>query len=205
MGDELLAAPARVDRHAQRHVDRAGDLRERPDRGRRVDREPDRRALLAQQPRGVGDVRRGLRVKGDRVGAGLDEVRDVPLGALDHQVHVEQRLGALRLLAQRGDDERPDGDRRHEVTVHHVDVDHPRAGVEHLLDLLSEAGEVGREDRRRHVHARERLGDGAVHIGCNMLSPQLLHFTIAVDDMRTIVECSPQFGHTDESSKRCRQ
>jgi hypothetical protein len=24
-------------------------------------------------------------------------------------------------------------------------------------------------------------------------------------DMRTIVECSPQFGHTDTSSNRCRQ
>ncbi|HEY5286370.1 MAG TPA: hypothetical protein VIJ50_04625 [Solirubrobacteraceae bacterium] len=39
----------------------------------------------------------------------------------------------------------------------------------------------------------------------NMLSPQLLHFRIAVDDMRTIVECSPQLGHTEDSSKRCRQ
>jgi hypothetical protein len=39
----------------------------------------------------------------------------------------------------------------------------------------------------------------------SMLSPQLLHLRIAVEDMRTIVECSPQFGHTDTSSKRCRQ
>src|SRR6185437_508625 len=36
-------------------------------------------------------------------------------------------------------------------------------------------------------------------------SPQLLHFMIAVLDIRTIVECSPQFGHTEVSSKRCRQ
>jgi len=27
-----------------------------------------------------------------------------------------------------------------------------------------------------------------------------LHATIAVLDIRTIVECSPQFGHTDTSS-----
>ena len=27
----------------------------------------------------------------------------------------------------------------------------------------------------------------------------------AVFDMRTIVECSPQFGQTERSSKRCRQ
>jgi hypothetical protein len=28
---------------------------------------------------------------------------------------------------------------------------------------------------------------------------------IAVDDIRTIVECSPQSGQTDRSSNRCRQ
>jgi hypothetical protein len=38
-----------------------------------------------------------------------------------------------------------------------------------------------------------------------MLPPQTLHITIAVLAIRTIVECSPQLGHTDTSSKRCRQ
>jgi hypothetical protein len=33
-----------------------------------------------------------------------------------------------------------------------------------------------------------------------MLPPQWLHDTIAVEDIRTIVECSPQSGHTDTSS-----
>jgi hypothetical protein len=33
-----------------------------------------------------------------------------------------------------------------------------------------------------------------------MISPQWLHDTIAVLDIRTIVECSPQLGHTDTSS-----
>jgi hypothetical protein len=42
-------------------------------------------------------------------------------------------------------------------------------------------------------------------MGINILSPQLLHLRIAVEDMRTIVECSPQLGQTEESSKRCRQ
>ena len=31
------------------------------------------------------------------------------------------------------------------------------------------------------------------------------HMYRAVLDMRTIVECSPQLGHTERSSKRCRQ
>jgi hypothetical protein len=36
-------------------------------------------------------------------------------------------------------------------------------------------------------------------------SPQLLHFKIAVEDILTIVECSPQLGQTEVSSKRCKQ
>jgi hypothetical protein len=32
-----------------------------------------------------------------------------------------------------------------------------------------------------------------------------LQASTAVLDMRTIVECSPQLGHTETSSKRCRQ
>ena len=54
------------------------------------------------------------------------------------------------------DDRRAHAQRRDEVAVHDVDVDRPRAGVEHGGDLLAEAGEVGGEDRggdaggRRH-------------------------------------------------------
>ena len=36
------------------------------------------------------------------------------------------------------EDQRPDRDRRHEMAVHHVEVDHPRPGVHHLLDLRAE-------------------------------------------------------------------
>jgi hypothetical protein len=35
-----------------------------------------------------------------------------------------------------------------------------------------------------------------------MLPWQWLQMTIAVLDIRTIVECSPQLGHTETSSKR---
>jgi hypothetical protein len=34
----------------------------------------------------------------------------------------------------------------------------------------------------------------------SMDSPHALHLRMAVEDMRTIVECSPQLGHTDVSS-----
>ena len=35
--------------------------------------------------------------------------------------------------------------------------------------------------------------------------PQLRQITLAVSDIRAIVECAPQFGHSERSSKRWRQ
>jgi len=77
--------------------------------------------------------------------------------------------------------------------------------VEHLPHLLTQPREVGGQDRRRHAHAAQQILRGGAHIGWSIESPQLLHFRIAVEDIRTIVECSPQLGHTEVSSKRCRQ
>ncbi len=152
----------------------------------------------------MGGWRLGVEIS-DGVRAGLDELVDVALGTLDHQVHVAHRPRRVRLLAQRRDDDRPDRDRRHEVPVHHIDVNHPRTRVQHLPDLLAQPPEVGGQNRRRHPHAAQQLAHGLIHMACSIESPQLLHLRIAVDDMRTIVECSPQLGHTDVSSKRRRQ
>ena len=160
--DERLPAPAGVDGHAQREVELVGDLGERADGGGRVDRHARARAGLADQVRGVGEVRRRLGVEGDRVRARLGELLDVALGTLDHQVHVEHRAGVVRGVRERRHDERADRDRRHEVPVHHVDVDHARSGLQHLLHLLAQPAEVGREDRRRDAHPAQQLASGRV-------------------------------------------
>ena len=96
------------------------------------------------------------------------------------------------------------------MAVHDVDVDHPRAGREHLVHLLAEAGEVRRQDRRRdpalaqQAQGRRSAPSAAAatepQTARSMLPWQWLQATIAVLDMRTIVECSPQFGHTETSS-----
>jgi hypothetical protein len=142
-------------------------------------------------------VWRGFDVDGDVVGARLREVCDVTLGAVDHQVDIDERTRGVDLLGERVDDQRAHADRRHEVPVHDVDVDGLRARVEHRGDLLGEAREVGREDGGGDPSGR--------HIGWSMELRQWLQTYSAVSDMRTIVECSPQLGHTEHSSKRCRQ
>jgi hypothetical protein len=42
-------------------------------------------------------------------------------------------------------------------------------------------------------------------MGANIDAPQLWHFTSCVLDIRAIVECAPQLGQPDRSSKRRRQ
>ena len=101
----------------------------------RADDEPGLAAGVADLRQGVVDVRGRLDVDRDAVRAGLRELGDVALGALDHQVHVEVRLVGQR-LAQRGDDHRPEGDRRDEVAVHDVAVDDAAALVHDLLTCV---------------------------------------------------------------------
>jgi hypothetical protein len=91
------------------------------------------------------------------------------------------------------------------VAIHDVDVDHTRAGGDHLLDLLAEPVEVGGKDRGRDAAPAHHFRDGHGYTALSMLPWQWLQATIAVLDIRTIVECSPQLGHTETSSKRCRQ
>ena len=96
-------------------------------------------------------------MEGDAVGAGLGELLDLVLRALDHQVDVERAAPVMDLVRDRCRDQRPDRDRRDEVTVHHVDVDHPGPRGHHLAHLSAEAREVGGEDRGRDALAREEV------------------------------------------------
>jgi hypothetical protein len=118
---------------------------------------------------------------------------------------VDDAALVVDLIRDRGDDQRPDGDRGDEVAVHDVDVDHVRAGVHHLGHLPAEAGEVGRQDRGRDADVVRELTAGRRHSWRSMLAPQWLQLSIAVLDMRTMVECSPQLGHSETSSNRFRQ
>jgi hypothetical protein len=100
---------------------------------------------------------RGLGMEGHRLSAGVHELAHLPLGTFDHQMHLEHRARLAHLLGQRGHDERSDGDRRHEVTVHDVDMDHACTRVQHLPDLLAQPPEVGGEDGRHDPHPPQQL------------------------------------------------
>jgi hypothetical protein len=91
-------------------------------------------------------VRAGFGMEADQAGAGLGEIRDDPVDRLDHQVHVDRCRHPV--LAQRLADQRADGQVGYVVVVHDVEVDPVGAGLEDVVDLLAQSGEVGRQDGR---------------------------------------------------------
>ena len=144
-----------------------------------VDRDAGQAAELADRGQGAVGVRGRLEVEGDRVGAGLGEGLDLALRLLDHQVDVERAAGVVDLVGDRGGDQRPDRDRRDEMAVHHVEVDHPGAGVHHLGELGAELREVGREDRGRDPALPDETSHPPAHgrsgpqTGLSIESPQI--------------------------------
>ena len=204
--DERLAAPAGVDRHAEDDVGAGRAARRAPRPG-----VPGLIAIPARQPSSRIAVRvrlacgRRLLVEGDRVGAGLGEGLDVALGRLDHQVDVDRAAGVVDAVGDRGGDQRADRDRRDEVAVHHVEVDHPGAGVHHLVDLGAEPREVGREDRGRDPRRAPAARPSARSYGPQHRVAAVWQVMSSVVLIRAIVWCSPQLGHCETSSKRRRQ
>ena len=99
-------------------------------------------------------VRAGLDVHADRVGAGARRSRR-------RSARARRSSGARRAAAwsrrfTASTTSGPDRDVRHEVAVHHVDVDPVGAGALDRRDLVGEAAEVGRQDRRRDHDACRR-------------------------------------------------
>jgi hypothetical protein len=153
--DERLAAPARVDGHAEDQVGGAVQLADGLGGGAGVDGHPGEAAGVADRAQRPVDVGVGLQVRGDAVGAGAGELLHVLRGAVDHQVDVDGAAGVVHLVGDRCGGERAHGDRRDEVPVHDIDMDDPGAGIHHLGDLGAEPREVRRQDRRCHVTPAE--------------------------------------------------
>ena len=112
---------------------------------------PDAHVALAQRVE-EGPRVAELHVHDAAVGARIGEVLEEHRRVVDHEMAVEEQLGAL---AERAHDDRPDGEVGHEMAVHHVDVQEVgRLG--HPLDLGREVRKVGGQDRRRKFHGLQR-------------------------------------------------
>ena len=146
---EALAAEAGLHRHHQHQV-QLGQIGED---GLRLGDGPQGHRLLhpalPHEPQGLGNVVGvvGLQVDGEQVGPRLGEGLHIPHRLFDHQVHVQEHVGAL----PDGPHHRhADGEVRHEGAVHHVHVEVVGGG--HPADVPLQIDKIGREDGGRNFN-----------------------------------------------------
>ncbi len=112
--------------------------------GAGIEREARLAAGAADRLQRAMDVRAGLEMGGDDIGAGSREGLDIGIDRRDHQMHVHD---ALDVRPDCGAHRRTEGEVRHEMAVHYIDM-HPVAALG--LDgaaFGAEIGEIGGEDR----------------------------------------------------------
>ena len=150
--DEFLSAETGVYGH---HANQVGQIQQVLDRVRRragVKRDP---RLHSRAPNGLKrpvGVRPGLDMRSQDIGTSLGISVDIGVDRRDHEMDVHN---GLHMRAERFDGGRAEGEVRHEMPVHHVDMHPVRALRFDRADFLAEIGEVGGQDRRGDL-------DGAV-------------------------------------------
>jgi len=140
--EKLLMTEPRVDGHDEHLVHIVDDFLQHDRRRRRVDGDP---GALAQCPdplhRAV-QIAVALPVDEKRVGASRGKLVEKEVRVRDHQMRFE---GQMRHSPKRLDDRGAHGEIRHEVSIHHIDVDPIRPGPLGLDHLITQAGEVSGE------------------------------------------------------------
>lgn len=143
---ELLPAETGIDRH---HADQIGQIQQMRDRiGRRAGVQRHTRLFAGGTDRlqGAVDMRTGLDMGGDQIGPRLGIGLDIGIDRRDHQVNVHE---GLHMRAERLHGGRAEGQVRHEMSVHHIDMDPVGALILDGPDLAAEIGKIGGQDRRR--------------------------------------------------------
>ena len=102
-------------------------------------------------PDGLGGVALGLQMEGNEVGAAFFEVGDIFLRLTDHDVDIKKQAANG---ADAPDDRHPEGDIRHKVAVHHVDMEPVGAALFYAVQFVGQAGKI----RRKHGGGDEHGG-----------------------------------------------
>ncbi len=142
IGDEALATEAGEHGHAQHEIDASEVRLHRIERCVGVEREAGAQIEAAHLGHEIGRAA-DLDVHRAAVRTRVGERLEVAPGLGHHEVTVEEQR---RVAPQRRDDRRADGDVRHEMPVHHVDVE-PVSGRGHLADLFGQHPEIRGEER----------------------------------------------------------
>ena len=85
----------------------------------------------------------GLGMNGNIVGTASGEIVHITIGLLDHQMDIE---GKVRCFANAFDHRNSDGYIRHEMTIHHIDMNPIGTAFFGGFYLFTQPGEVCRQN-----------------------------------------------------------
>src|SRR5579883_574812 len=105
--------------------------------------------MIANQAQGPVQMRAGLLVDQDMVGAGLDEAGSVSVGIGDHQVNFELEPGDLPDGLNHRDADADVGDK---VSIHYIHMEDGSPCTLDTCDAVAQAGEVSRKNRRKDFY-----------------------------------------------------
>ena len=139
--EERLAPVTRVHRHHQNQVADSQRRLEQVLGGAGIERDTRLLPQFADPAQRAVEMRTGLDVDRDEIGARGGKRLHGCLCRLDHQVDVQRQTG---MRAERPDDGGAEGQLRDEMPVHHIDVNEVGARGLHGPRLASQRGEVSR-------------------------------------------------------------
>ena len=99
-------------------------------------------------------MRTGFNVDGEIVGSCFGKLRDEGIGIGDHQMNVKRQF---RDFFQAFNDGWPDGQIRHEMAVHHIDMQEIGTRSLHCGDFVGQAREVRGQNRGCNMKSDDPL------------------------------------------------
>mmetsp|Transcript_14893 Transcript_14893/g.37521 ORF Transcript_14893/g.37521 Transcript_14893/m.37521 type:complete len:275 (-) Transcript_14893:25-849(-) len=145
-GNEGLSSESRVDRHEKDDVKLVQDVLAAIERCSRVENKSSLASSFLDQGEGSVNVVAGLRVECDVGSSGINEGLDGFIDGGNHKVDIDG--GGDTVVAKGLADHRSDCQVRNVVVVHDIKVNNIGSGLQHVVDLGTEAGEISRKDGR---------------------------------------------------------
>lgn len=144
--DEGLSSESRVDGHEKDDVklvhDKVADIKT----GGGVENKSGLAPSVLDKLKGSVNVVGGLRVEGDVRGTGINEVTNGGIDGGNHEMDIDG--GGNSVVTKGLADHRSDGQVGDIVVVHDIEVNNIGSGLKHIVDFLTQHGEIGRKDGR---------------------------------------------------------
>lgn len=145
-GDEGLSSKSGVDGHEKDDVKLVHDVLGGIKTGGRVEDKSGLASSGLDELKGSVNVVGGFRVEGDVRGTGSNEVLDGSINGGNHEVDIDR--GSNSVVTKGLADHGSDGQVGDVVVIHDVKVNNIGTGFEHIVDFLTQPGEIGRKDGR---------------------------------------------------------